>query len=312
MICALCLNPCVDKTITIHGFSYGEMNRIQHVRRDGSGKGVNVAIAAKSLGHQAHLVGFGTEGDNLVQQRLLASDVDCTMVQAFDTIRVNTKVLNTEDHVITELNESGARVSDQHIKAVVRHTIHQAKESDFMVLTGSMPPGCDATLYARLIADVQREAPHCHCVLDAEGEVFRSGVEAGPYMVKPNRYELEMYMGEELSTLSAVKAAGQALLQKGITIVLISMGSEGAMLVTSDGCHYAPPMDVTVKSTVGAGDSMTVGMLCALEDGYSAAEAFRHSVAAASSAVMTEGTGLIDPVIYKDLIPKVTMEAIND
>ncbi len=312
MICALCLNPCVDKTITINGFNYGEMNRIQKVKLDGAGKGVHVAIACSLLGHDVHLIGFGAKVENLVQQRIESYGIDCTMVEAFDSIRVNTKVLNNNDQVITEFNESGGAVTKEHIETVVRHLVDAAKVSDYMVLTGSMPPGCSPSLYADIIKILQKYAPTCRCVLDAEGTALAQGIEAMPYMVKPNRYELELYAEQKLNSLKDIREAGQKLLEKGIKIVIISMGGDGAMLVTKDGCYYAPAMDVDVRGTVGAGDSMTVGMLCALEDGLSAVDAFRRAVAAASSAVTAEGSGLIQKSLYQDLIPNVTLEVLCD
>lgn len=311
VIAALCLNPCVDKTVTINGFVYGGMNRIQESREDGSGKGVNVALALDQIGEEAICIGtMGIGNGQVIQQRFDGTHCQWDWVMMGSPVRVNTKVLDTATGRITEINEPGVPISEELLKAVVERTLHWAKESSYVVLTGSTPPGCPLDIYEYLIRYLHDEAPHCRVFLDAEGERLRSGLCAAPYMVKPNQYELELLCGRPMTSLEDIHIAAQGIHQQGVSMVAVSMGGDGAYL--SDGNHawYAPVMDIPVRSTVGAGDSMVAGMLRALSMGLEGAQVLRHGVAAASSSVTTQGTQLIDAPLYTKLLDSVVIRSL--
>lgn len=308
MICAFCANPCIDRTVTIPKFTYGGMNRIQDVRQDGSGKGVNVAIACRQLGMEAACIGLmGRENGGLVRARMEQDGVVCDLMEFDGAVRINTKVLDRATGIVTEINEKGQPVTAEQVAAMVAQCVDWAGRSSFLVLTGSLPPGCPDDLYAQITRAVHAAAPDCRVLLDAEGEKLRQGLAARPYMIKPNRYELELLAGHELPGIQDVHAFAQELVAQGIQVVTVSLGGDGAYVTDGAAAFYAPIMDVPVRSTVGAGDSMVAGMLRGFDLGLSPVEAFRHGVAAASSSVTTEGTMLVDRAVYEDLLPQVRL-----
>lgn len=311
MIAAMCANPCVDRTVSIEKFTYGGMNRIRSSQDDGSGKGVNIALACAQLGMDSVCLGFMPgERNSLVLGRLAQGGCNSDFVPCNGAVRVNTKVLDQSTGVITELNESGPAVTGLEIEQLIRSAVQWAGRCGFLVLTGSTPPGCPADLYKTIIEVVRQQAPSCRIVLDAEGTRFAEGLKAVPYMVKPNRYELELLCGHKLETIDSIHTESQNLIAQGIGIVAVSMGGEGAYITDGKQAYWAPAMKVPVRSTVGAGDSMVAGMLLALEQGLPLGQVFRHGVAAASSSVTTVGTGLIDAPSFRQFLPLVDVRQV--
>ncbi len=312
MVVAMCANPCVDRTVTIEQFAYGGMNRIQDIREDGSGKGVNVALACAQLGMDAACIGFmATHRGETVTNRLLNGGCQVDFVPTDGSVRVNTKILDQSTGTVTELNESGNPVNTAQVRALLDTTIRWATKCDYMVLTGSLPPGCSDDFYYTVLTLVNKVAPACHVVLDAEGAKFAKGLQAKPFMIKPNRYELELLCGRELPTAEDVHEEATRLVKGGVGIALVSLGADGAYVSDARQSYYAPALPVEVRSTVGAGDSMVAGMLLGLSQGWALEEAFRFGVAAATSSVTTVGTQLINVHAFREYISKIETQRMR-
>ena len=311
MITAFCANPCIDRTIEVEKFVYGGMNRIVSSREDGSGKGVNVAIAVAQIGGRAACIGLmGSRNGDAVLKRM--DGVDCDFISFDGPVRINTKLLDRATGKVTEINDRGVPVTMQQVEAMVEQCVRWAGRSSFMVLSGSLPPECPDDLYATICRRIQQECPDCRVLLDAEGEKLRLGLEAHPTLIKPNQYEFELLAGHALPTVEAIHEEACRWIERGIVdMIVVSMGGDGAYLHDGKAAYYAPVLDVPVRSTVGAGDSMVAGMMKAFDEGAQAVEAFRHGVAAATSSVTTEGTELIDPVIYQDLLQQVQLQRME-
>ena len=311
MIAAVCANPCVDRTVVIEQFTYGGMNRIKKSQDDGSGKGVNIALACAQLGMESVCLGFmPQERNGLVLLRLADGGCQSDFVACPGAVRVNMKGLDESTGVITEINESGPAVGSDAVDSLVLSAVRWAGRCSFLVLTGSTPPGCPTGVYRAIVEAVKDKAPRCRVVLDAEGIRFAEGLKAKPYMVKPNRYELELLCGRKLDTVDCIHAEALKLVEQGVGIVAVSMGGDGAYATDGAAAYWAPAMKVPVRSTVGAGDSMVAGMLLGLESGLPLDEVFRHGVAAASSSVTTAGTGLIDGPLFREYLPLVDVRPV--
>lgn len=308
MITSVCLNPCIDKTARVERFLYGGMNRVTHSRLDGSGKGVNVAVSLRLLGADAACIGFiYRDNGRLITDKLEQYGAAHGFLTYDGAVRINLKVLDDSRQVITEINEAGVAANEAQLSAFKDVVRDYASRSDYMVFTGSLPPACPSSFYRTLIELV---GDRCRCVLDAEGETLRTGIEAKPYIIKPNLYELETITGGELATQRDILNAALSFIEQGIGIVMVSLGADGALITDGTTSLYAPVLPVAVQSTVGAGDSMLAGLLKGLEDGADVEAAFRRAVAAATAGVMTEGTQPLEIETYKELLGKVVIEAL--
>lgn len=176
------------------------------------------------------------------------------------------------------------------------------------MLSGSLPPGCPADYYRTLIETV--EGLGCRCILDADGEPMRYGLESRPFMIKPNRAELERMAGRELTTLQDVRAAAMKYIDQGVAVVAVSLGADGALITDGDETLFAPKLTLELKSTVGAGDSMVAGLACGFIGDNELEEAFRMGVACASARCTTEGYRVIDKNLYREFLSRVEIERL--
>lgn len=306
MITTICLNPALDRTVTVDALIPGQVNRIRMSRTDVGGKGMNVAVVCRRLGLEAQVIGCaGVDGYAKLQAKAKDEGIGCDFHTVEGAIRVNTKVFPLDGSGVTELNEPGPTLTAEDLDVFFDLAIEKTQGSDFVVITGSLPPGCPAHTYRELIRVLK-----VPCILDVGGEALRLGVEAKPFLIKPNHHELAATIGHELHTMEDIRAAAQSFVDGGIRHVVVSLGKDGALYVGEEGCFYAPEIPVEVKSTVGAGDALVGGLLYGLVTGGSMREGFRAGAAAGTASVMTEGTQLIIPDDFMRLIQQVQIQEL--
>lgn len=305
---ALCLNPSIDRTVRVADFSVGGTNRILSECSVGSGKGVNVAVAARRLGMEAACVGLLAQGQgDLILERLARDGVEARFVRVPGAVRVNLKILDMGRRSVTELNEPGGAVTVEPLEKVRAEALRLAAQSDYLVLTGSLPPGCPEDFYPSLMAGIPAS---CRCVVDVSGDKLAGSLRARPFLIKPNHRELEQAGGRALSTLRDVRDAAFALIGAGAELVAVSMGAEGAMLTDGKLALFAPAVPVPVHSTVGAGDSMVAGMIKGLREGGGLEHALRCGMAAATATVTDPSDGLMRREAFDGIYRRVRVEAI--
>ena len=311
MITTVTLNPCIDRMVTVEKFVYGGLNRIIDSRMDAAGKGINVAVALHQLGQKAFCTGINyTERGHMIRELLDRAGIPYDFVEVEGEVRVNLKVFDLSQGVVTEINESGHPVSPQHIQELMDKIDIYAAKSSMMVFSGSVPRGMPTSIYKDLMERANRHG--VMCVLDAEGELLLEGLKAQPYMIKPNLYELEKAVGKTLTTHGEIVRAARGFIERGVRIVGVSMGSRGAMIIDENEAYYAHPIAVEVKGTAGAGDSMVAGFCLALKEGAGLEDMLRYGVAAATASVMREGTLLCTLDGFESMLPRVEIEKVSD
>jgi len=312
MITTVCLNPCIDRTITIDSFNYGGMNRVKRVTVDGTGKAVNVALAGRALGCTMGCIGLlGKANGDLVRDKLIQAGVSDYFIPFEGSVRTNIKVLDAAQGVVTELNEAGMNATDAQLEEMLRLCCQWAQRSGALVLTGSLPPLCVPDYYGRVMDAVKQVAPDCALVVDAEGEKLAAALKRRPYLVKPNLYELEMLCGRKLASTKAQVRELERLISDGnAQTAILSMGADGAFIADHRGVFYAPALQVNVATTAGAGDAMLTGALVTLLEGGSAADALAEGTALAAAAVATPGSGSLDIELYQQLRLQVAVQAL--
>jgi 1-phosphofructokinase len=150
----------------------------------------------------------------------------------------------------------------------------------------------------------------CRCVLDADGERLKYGLEAKPFMIKPNRYELETMIGRPLDGIADIREAALRYIDMGVQIAAVSLGAGGALITDGSETLFAPRMNIEVKGTVGAGDAMVAGLVAGFMADCELEQCFRMGVACASTRCITEGYKTIDKTVYKAFLDMVKIERI--
>lgn len=309
MITSISLNPSIDRTLTVDNFTAGGLNRVIAKNDVAAGKGINVALAVSALGLDSKCVGFMyRDSAPLFERRMMLSSTPYEFVWCEGSVRTNIKVFDRAAGVVTELNESGVNIPDEAIAQMTDLVAREAEDSDYLILSGSLPPGCPPDYYRTLIRTV--DGLGCRCVLDADGERLRYGLEARPFMIKPNHYELETMTGCKLTSMRDIRDAARRYIDLGVEIVAVSLGADGALIANADETLIAPRLNIEVKSTVGAGDSMVAGLVAGFMGECSLEDAFRMGVACASARCVTESHKAVDKTVYKAFLDMIRIERI--
>lgn len=308
MITTICLNPSFDRAVELDTLKIGEVNRIRELREDMGGKGINVAVVAQRLGLEAQCIGtMGAEGYEKLCSMMDQEKLKHHFLKIPGRVRENLKLVLKNEKGITELNEEGAPLDENNLKAFFDLAKEKTLESDMVVLTGSLPPGCPQGVYRDLMIALDGKK----CILDTQGpELEMAAKGAKPFLIKPNLHEMEVTLGLELRTMRSIRDAALLFLRLGVEHVIITMGAMGAMYVDQERTLFAPALRVTTKSTVGAGDAMLGGILLGYEKEGNMAKAFRYGVAAAAANVMTEGTQSIVPEDFRNLMDQVRIQEV--
>ncbi|GAA2180636.1 1-phosphofructokinase [Leucobacter tardus] len=293
MITALTPNPSVDRAVTVRDLDRGQVLRATSARVDPGGKGVNVGRAIAAMGGDPVVVvpSGGPEGA-LFEALLAQTDVTASVVQVSGSVRMNISVLEP-DGTTTKLNEPGPDLEDTDVASLMTATLAGATPGAWVAGCGSLPPGAPIDLYARLVRDaVSRGAL---VAIDSSGAPMRAAVAARPTLIKPNREELAELTDRTLDTLGAVIDTAQELVRLGIAYVAVSLGRDGAVLVTESAVAHARAVVTDPVSTVGAGDCMLAGLLSGLDQGLDAADALEQGVRWGAAAVRLPGTEVPTP-----------------
>lgn len=307
MIVTVTLNPSVDRTYEVPALAVGEVNRATRVHQEPSGKGVNVtrALTVNRVPSLAVLPCGGPAGDTLIAL-LEAEQVAYRAVPISGSVRVNITLAEPGGRA-TKINEAGASLDGADLEHLTSAALAAAGAApaglaglaptgsrDWLVGSGSLPPGVRPDYYAH--AGRRAHEAGLRFALDTSGEALRAGLDAGPDVVKPNVAELAEVTGTRITSPGRAIAAARELLARGAGCVVVSMGADGALLVSPDGTWHASAGAPRVRSTVGAGDALLAGFLAA---GGTGEDALREAVLWATAAVGAPGSHvpLIDDAV---------------
>lgn len=309
MIVTVTMNPAIDKTVDIDRLEHGGLNRIRNVEMDAGGKGINVSKTIRAIGGESIATGFlGGRSGKIIQEVLREQGITTDFVWLDADTRTNTKVVERSGEV-TELNEPGPAATQGQTEELIRKLESYAGENTLFVLAGSIPAGMDKNIYAVIMDRVH--AKGAKVLLDADGELFVRGLEAGPDILKPNRVELEQYYHLDYrASEEELVSMGRRLLGKGTEMVAISLGQMGALFVGRDGIIRCPGLKVKAHSTVGAGDAMVASLAYSWDRKLSLEDTVTLGMAVSAGAVTTVGTKPPTMDVVEELKKQVVMNRI--
>lgn len=309
-ILTLSLNPAIDHIVVIKRFTPFAKNQISSMATFLGGKGNNVALALGKLGANCEAIGLiGEEEHGALQSRLEQVGVRTNFITIRDHTRENFKFIDQRTERDTEFNQPGFDVSRQDLeklKALVEEALGRA---DWLILSGSLPPGAPADIYKEFIALARRA--RVRTCLDASGAALEEGVKGQPSLLRINLTELEELCGRRLHPVALIMEELSRLHSAGVERALISSGKSGA--IAFDGREFlrikAPT--VTPVSPTGAGDAMTAACVCQLQRGKTFRESVSFSAAAATASVLAQEPGDFRLKDLNSLLPQIKTTALN-
>jgi 1-phosphofructokinase len=288
-IITVTLNPSIDKTILVEKLNPYELNRSISTRLDPGGKGINVARALKNFGVDVLATGLiaGSNGKKLLNE-LNQAGVSVDFYSIEGETRTNIKILDQSNQEVTEINEPGFFVSESDLNGFRKKFKALLKKTDIVILSGSLPPGVPSTFYFECVQLAKESGKKV--VLDADGDAFVEGVQASPFAIKPNLQELGLVMDKKLSDLHEIVEAVRLFLDKGIEIVIVSMGSDGAVIGKEQEIYKVDAWDIAVQGATGSGDSMVAALAYSLLKNNSLVDIAKLTTAAGTITASKAGT----------------------
>ena len=288
MIYTVTFNPAIDYVMRLPALTPGKTNRTTAELVQFGGKGINVSCVLQELGVENTALGFvaGFTGEALAAY-LDERGIHTEFIHLPEGLtRINVKVKTRQKgEKETEINAAGPAIPDTCFDALMTK-LDTLTEGDTLVLAGSIPASLPKDTYSRILARLAGRG--IRFVVDAEGDLLTAALPYRPFLIKPNRAELEGIVGRALPTDDDLKEAAAELQRQGAVNVLISLGSEGALLLDEYGtAHRATAHSITPVNTVGAGDSMVAGFLAGVEHGYG--YALKLGSACGSATAASEG-----------------------
>jgi len=273
-------NPSVDRTLFVDRLDRGTFIRATRSTKEAGGKGINVARSLTTHRIPAVAVVPASAASAAVLRVLLGDRAAVHSVEVDGEIRTNVSIVEP-DGTTTKINEPGAALGPGEETALLDAVLGLAASSQWVCGCGSIPPGMTTDFYARLAA----AAPSgVRVAVDADGAPLQASIAARVALIKPNREELERVVGRPLPTLGDVVDAAAGLVADGPNQILVSLGADGAVLVTPSSATHGEASGAKVVNTVGAGDALLAGFLACGADMAALPEAIAWSVAACASA----------------------------
>jgi len=290
-IATITFSPCIDKSTSVPRLIPEKKLKCNEPQLDPGGGGINVARVLHSLGLQVKAV-FPSGGytGKFFNHLLEKEGIDSIIIETQNETRENFIILEEATTEQFRFGMPGTELKEKEWKACLK-AVEEMDSLDFLVASGSLPPGVPNNVYAQLAKIAKNKK--AKFILDSSGEPLKLAIEEGVYLIKPNLREfISMYGMDDLS-IDQISAAASELVMKGkCTAVVISLGAGGALLIQQDRAIQFHAPDVEMKSTVGAGDSMVAGIIYSLVQGSDFSTAVQYGIACGSAATMNQGTAL--------------------
>lgn len=299
-IVTLTLNPAIDVSSEAETVQHTHKVRTTNEAIEPGGGGINVARVLSKLGADvtAIFLGGGVTG-RVLDDLLDRSGIDRRMIPIADDSRMSLTVVETSTGLEYRFVPEGPEVSAEEGEAVIE-AVRQAR-CDYFVASGSLPRGLPDDFYVEVGRAAR--ANGARFVLDTSGDALRAALdEGGVFLVKPSRREMESLAGHALDREGLAREAQRLASGGKAEHVVVTLGSDGAILADREAAAFSPAINVEACSAVGAGDSFLAGMVYGFAEGRSAGQALRVGLAAGAAAVLSCGSDLGKPEDLKRLV----------
>ena len=287
MIYTVTFNPSLDYYVNVNNIKIGIVNRANGERFAVGGKGLNVSLALKELGRDSLALGFvaGFTG-KYISEKATELGLNYEFIEVAGQSRINAKIRGGSE---TDINGSGAEIYQKDVDALVKRLNELLKKSDWLIVSGSVPPTLDYMTYANVL-DKLKSIDGVNVVVDAYEKLLTETLKYKPFLIKPNIYEMcEIFGLKTVPDVEGIFACARQLQQMGARNVIVSMGSLGAAMVTeTQQSMYVRAARGHIVNSVGAGDSLIAGFIHEYLNTGNYFSALNYGAAAGSACAFTK------------------------
>ncbi len=306
-------NPALDLTIHAENWKRSAVNRGQQLDVNPGGKGLNVAINLNNAGIKASVTGWmGKNNDHHFKRVFKQHGVQDDFIRFSGDIRTCIKIVDDSNGETTDINMPGCKVPKKAQKALEKYIERYADMASVLMFGGSLPQGIEADYYAKMVSKYRKRCRYT--VVDTSGEALAEVMKADilPHVIKPNIHELEEFCGQSINNHKELLVQARGYIERGIEVVVVSMGSKGAWFVTKNCALHALPPKISVVSTVGAGDAMVAGIIQGLLLESDLADMAKNATSFSVANIMHMGSYLPDRKLLDALRAQVVITEEED
>jgi 1-phosphofructokinase/tagatose 6-phosphate kinase len=313
VILTVTLNAAIDRTVAVPNLRLGHRHRAVESSTVAGGKGVNVARALKLLGRPVIATGLagGPTGARILELLTEESILNDFMTIAGES-RTNLAIIDPTTTEQTEINERGPEVDPSEVEEFIDKLVYLAKGASLCVIAGTLPPGVDPAVYARLVGELRREG--VQALLDTEGEPMRLGLRAEPAIVAPNVEEAEGAVGHEFNDADDLALGLTSLLEMGAREAIITRPEGCVAILSENGARHRYEVEIEALdpvSGVGSGDCFLAGYAAARYEGASAQESLAYGVACGAESTQHFGAGAVNQREAERLLPRIEVREVD-
>ncbi len=309
MILTITLNPSIDRKYVVDGFERGKIFRPKEVQYTPGGKGLNVTKVIKSFGEPVTATGFlGGRSGSYIKEKLDNMEV-CHKFIPIDGETRSCIAILSNDKSQTEILEKGPSISEKEALEFLDLYNNIIKDYEVICASGSLPKGLAADTYKSLINIANEQGKKF--ILDTSGEALKLGIEASPFLIKPNKEEMENLIGHTITTEDEIIRVANCLLEKGVEIVVVSLGKEGAMVFYDGYAYKIKVPNIKAVNPVGSGDSMIAGFAVSIVRDYDFQRMLKVAAASGTANAMESETGKVDMNNMRKIMDKIEIDRIR-
>ncbi len=290
-IVTITFSPCIDKSTSVAALMPEKKLKCAAPKLEPGGGGINVSRALKKLGGDSIAI-FPSGGytGNFFNHLMVNENITTVIINALHETRENIIVIDESTNNQYRFGMPGTELMTVEWERCLA-AVQEIEDVEFIIASGSLPPGVPLNIFAQLAKMAKNK--NAKFIVDTSGEALKEALKEGVYLLKPNIGELSTLASQKKITEQEASTIARSFIIKGkCEVMVISMGADGAMLVTENIIEIIKPPEVKRKSTVGAGDSMMAGIIYYLSLGKNILEAVKYGVACGTAATMNYGTEL--------------------
>lgn len=304
MILTITANTTMDVTYSVDELRPGRQNADTTLSI--GAKPTDASYILAQLGISSRALGFagGVFGE-WISDFLSKAGVEVDFIRVAGETRLGANIVNRADGTHYILLPDSLRPTSEDVERLREQVYAALPDTEILILGGTLPQGMSPDFYTDIISAAKKQG--VFVIFDAHGEFLRAGLKSGPDFIKPNEIELSAYSGRPVESAADAYREGRAIYEATGVCPIISMGKLGALAILADRAYTIPAIEVSVGSTVGAGDAMLAGMAAARYRGQSAEEGLRLGMALASAVVIHPGTAQFDPADVERFLPQIQL-----
>lgn len=308
MISTITLNPSIDRRYIVDNFEKDGIFRAKEIHQTAGGKGINVARVIKLLGEPVLTSGFiGGKSGEFILDELNRLEIKNDFVHIKGETRSCIAILSN-DSSQTEILEPGPEILDEEMNIFLKKYREILKKTHIVCVSGSLPKRVPVDFYKDMISEAHRF--NVKFILDTSGIGLKEGIKALPYLIKPNKEELENLLNTKLKTEKDIIMGAKSLIEEGIEFIVVSLGEKGAIVLDKNRVLKVGIPKIAAKNPVGSGDSMIAGFAVALEKGFDLEKMIIFGTCCGIANAMDDQSGTVNPRNVYSMMDKVVVEEL--